>query len=225
MNFTMNSFLGTEQLPTSGQILMKKYLTLSSASVFSINLSSTIMILFIIDHIGYSYTGLITAIMILTQFLTDYPTGSLGDKIGQKNVLLIALLFHLLAFILLTLSISTSLKLEVYLIIGIAFGLGNAFTSGTIESWLDNNYNSLVGPNYDVDRKIYGFSTSRVDSFTIIPSITAFMIGGLLSSLINRIVVFQMRILTILILMIIVFLFMNDSIKFIESSKSNKKLS
>ena len=166
-----------------------------------------------------------TAIMVFAQFITDYPTGSLGDKIGQKSVLLLAFLFQILSFMLLIIPSPVSIEPVIYLFIGLTLGFGNAFSSGAVESWVDNNYSALVGPHVDSDRKIYGLSTSRADSFTIIPSIFAFMIGGIFSSLLSRVFVFELRIISLFILIILIWLFMNDSPEFLQSTLESKQQS
>lgn len=210
----VSRLLGTQELPAEAQYYMRTFLYLSMVISFLASLSSTFYVLFTIDAIGFTLTAICTSIMLATQMIFDYPSGSLGDWIGQRWVLATAFVFYGINFFLL---ISATTFLD-FILISILNGLGNAQSSGTFDTWVDNNYQIAVG-DADPDRKIYGFSTSRVNTFNNLALGFSFMVGGILATLNSRQYVFsiQFGLTTIVILLILVFL------RDVKSSKSEVK--
>ena len=95
----INKILGTQELPVQAQYYMRTFLYLSMIISFLESLSSTFYILYSIDHIGFALTAVCTSLMLATQLLFDYPSGSLGDWIGQRWVLTMAYIFYGISFI------------------------------------------------------------------------------------------------------------------------------
>jgi MFS family permease len=181
----INNFLGTKQLPEQAQHLFRSFLLLSFVTSFLFNLSSTFYILYAIANIGFTLAAVMTSIMLLAQVLFDYPSGSLGDWIGQRWVLTIAVISYSIGYIFLLIAQSVTS----FLIIGFIFGFGNAQFSGALSSWLDSNY-QLVALDVDTERKTYGFAMSRIATLDNIALSSAFLIGGALATVISRQFVF-----------------------------------
>ncbi|MFX0185590.1 MAG: MFS transporter, partial [Candidatus Hodarchaeota archaeon] len=181
----IHNFLGTRQLPEQAQHLFRSFLLLSFATSFLFNLSSTFYILYAIDNIGFTLAAVMTSIMLLAQVLFDYPSGSLGDWIGQRWVLTIAVISYGIGYFFLLIAQSVTN----FLIIGFIFGFGNAQFSGALSSWLDSNY-QLVALDVDTERKTYGFAMSRIATLDNIALSSAFLIGGALATLLSRQFVF-----------------------------------
>lgn len=196
----ITKFLGIQSLPEKSATLMRTYLLLSLSGAFLESLSSTFFILFAYDQIGIAQASIVMSVMLLVQLITDYPSGSLGDWIGQRRVLTIANLFYVISYLLLTISNTFS----GFLILAIFFGLGNAQASGALETWLDNNFQKVVG-NADPERKIYGFSMARITSSIRIIMAIAFITGGTIATLISREHVFFIQAFLSFILIIMVF--------------------
>lgn len=199
----INKILGTQELPSQAQYYMRTFLYLSMIISFLASLSSTFYVLFSIDHIGFALTAVCTSIMLATQLLFDYPSGSLGDWIGQRWVIATAFIFYGISFLFL---ISAHTMFD-FALIAVINGFGNAQSSGAFATWVDNNYRVAVG-EADPDRKIYGFSTSRVNSLNNFALAASFLIGGTLATLISRRIVFtiQFGLTTIIILLILIYL-------------------
>ena len=201
----LNKYLGITELPSQGQHFIRMFLVFQMLTTFVLLISNTFFILFTIDHIGFAQASLIVSFMLLVQLITDYPSGSLGDWIGQRWVLAIAYTCYGTAFFLLAFAES----ITSFLIIGFINGLGNAQASGAIETWLDNNYQKVAGDS-DPERKIYGFSRSRVLTTNRIASTFAFMIGGVLATLISRRFVFWIQSLMSVILIMLILIVVKD---------------
>ncbi len=195
----INKVLGTQELPSRAQYYMRTFLYLSMIISFLASLSSTFYVLFSIDQIGFALTAVCTSIMLATQLIFDYPSGSLGDWIGQRWVLAIAFIFYGLSFLFL---ISAHTFVD-FAFIAIINGFGNAQSSGAFSTWVDNNYRVAVG-DADPERKIYGFSTSRVNSLNNFALAASFMVGGTIATLISRRIVFTIQFgLTIIIIFLL----------------------
>ena len=105
------------------------------------SLSSTFYILFVIDNVGFTLAAVTTSVMLITQLIFDYPSGSLGDWIGQRWILAIAFVCYSLQLFLLI----SAQTFPDFVLISIITGFGNAQSSGAFETWIDNNYRKAVG--------------------------------------------------------------------------------
>ncbi|MHA2247960.1 MAG: hypothetical protein ACXADY_23640 [Candidatus Hodarchaeales archaeon] len=100
-----------------------KYMLLDYSGMIIIILSNTFYILFVIDQIGFAQASFIVSLTMFVQLLTDYPSGSIGDWIGQRWVLTIANLCYVVIYFLLFL-IDTSITS--FMILAIISGFANA---------------------------------------------------------------------------------------------------
>ncbi|MFW9904595.1 MAG: MFS transporter [Candidatus Thorarchaeota archaeon] len=201
----INKILGTQELPAQVQYYMRTFLYLSMIISFLGSLSSTFYVLFSIDHIGFALTAVCSSIMLATQLIFDYPSGSLGDWIGQRWVLAIAFIFYGISFLFL---ISAQTVLD-FALIAVINGFGNAQSSGAFATWVDNNYSVAVG-NADPDRKIYGFSTTRVNSLNNLALAASFLIGGTIATLISRRIVFAIQFGLTIIIIFLILIYLRD---------------
>jgi hypothetical protein len=71
-------------------------------------------------------------------------------------------------------------------------GFGRAQFSGTIETWLDNNYR-IVMENQDHERKVFGFMLSRSRALFFASSAIAFLTGAIIATFTSREFVFQLQ--------------------------------
>ena len=201
----INSLLGTKELPKEAQAHMRSVLSLSMILSFLLSLSSTFYIIFVIDNIGFTLAAVSTSVMLMTQLIFDYPSGSLGDWIGQRWVLAIAFVCYSLQLLLLI----QAHTFADFVLISIISGFGNAQSSGAFETWIDNNYRKAVG-NADSERRIYGFIMSRVGSLNNLALGASFLIGGALSTEISRRFVFTLQFGLSLIVILLILIFVKD---------------
>ncbi|MHA2333421.1 MAG: MFS transporter [Candidatus Hodarchaeales archaeon] len=182
---SLNSFLGIDQIPSRARYYIKAYALLSVLISFVMMLSSTFYVLFTIDNLGFALASVTISIMFFVQLVTDYPSGSLGDLIGQRWILALSFACYAINFFLLT----TARSFADFAIIAIINGFANAQNSGAIATWLDNNYRKVVG-NADPERKIYGFSRLRVGLLSRVGMALTFITGGTIATLVSRRFVF-----------------------------------
>ncbi|MFX0053079.1 MAG: MFS transporter [Candidatus Hermodarchaeota archaeon] len=215
----INNFLGTKQLPEQAQHIFRSFLLLSFVTSFLFNLSSTFYILYAIENIGFTLAAVMTSIMLLAQVFFDYPSGSLGDWIGQRWVLTIAVISYSVGYFFLLIAQSVTS----FLIIGFIFGFGNAQFSGALSSWLDSNYQS-VALDVDTERKTYGFAMSRIATLDNIALSSAFLIGGALATVISRQFVFFVQACFSLFVILVILTLVKDIKKKKAESKKEDSL-
>ncbi|MHA2245451.1 MAG: MFS transporter [Candidatus Hodarchaeales archaeon] len=181
----MISFLGIEKLPDSAQkFILKVVFSTSILSLFWF-LSSAFFALFVIDTVGIERLGLLIAVSFLLQALLDYPSGVLGDWIGQRWILFVGFTLEAFAYISLFFADSFSILFFAYILRAIAASQ----QSGAIGTWLDNNY-KLIADESDPQRKIYKFFIGRWTTLrNITPGISS-AFGGILATFFFRQAVF-----------------------------------
>ncbi|MHA2253783.1 MAG: MFS transporter [Candidatus Kariarchaeaceae archaeon] len=200
-----NSFIGINQLPEQAKGIMRKYGLIRSAVATVYSATGTIFILHIIDSIGFKEASMIMSIMFLTQIILDYPSGSLGDYIGQRWVLGIAYLAGFGGFYL----FSIAQTFNHFMLAAVIFGFTNAQVSGSLQSWLDNNYKK-IDDDSDPDRKNYGFTMNRFGSIDTFLMGISIMIGGVMATYWSREAVFRIQSFLILMIAFMVILLLTD---------------
>lgn len=208
LNISLTKFLGIHDLLPDAINLVKKYTVMIIIHNFILLLTQTYIILYVIDKMGFVEAAFLSSILLFSQGILDYPLGVLSDTIGQKWVLSLSHLCFSIGFIFIVFA-NTIIE---FVIIYALFGLAFALYSGAFETYLDNNYRATV-KDLDPDRKIYGFFISRVQAILQLTSVTAFILGGILSTSIGRQSSFLLQAFLGLIFSVIIILVLNDYFK------------
>ncbi|TFG30089.1 MFS transporter, partial [Candidatus Thorarchaeota archaeon] len=193
-----SSFMGftetDEKALRLGRILM---ILLPTANII-FTLSTTFYTIFIAEALGgpggfidgLGLLGVLVAIEMITQTILDYPSGALGDAIGQRWVIAIGnTLFGVVFFMV---SFVTSSTPFYYLVaIFVLQGAAQSQISGAWGAWFDNNYK--VAMPKDKDRKAYGVFWGRMGMISQIASTAALIPGSILAVVFRRPFVFQLQ--------------------------------
>jgi MFS family permease len=124
---------------------------------------------------GLGLVGVLVIIQLGVQTLLDYPTGAIGDWIGQRWIISCAFLCYAAVFFLTSL-LTTTTPFLFFVLIYILWGVAASQESGAWMAWFDNNYR-VAAPDDDEDRKAYGVFLGRTGMvFQIVA--TAFLIPG-----------------------------------------------
>jgi len=213
-------FFGISSLNNQAKGFILKGFSIFYAFIFLVMFTNTFYILFALQFITYQELGIIVGIRFLVQGITDYPTGTIGDWIGQKWVLVMAAFFYAIGYILLS-QVVQETAFGALLIAFIVLALADAQQSGAFQAWLDNNY-KLYAPE-DTNRKIYMEMFAKLQMGIQILMATAFIIGGfIISYLGSRANVFLLQGILFLFLIILFALFIRDHPD-IKRSKPNLK--
>jgi MFS family permease len=189
----------------------KKYFGLNVSRNFAFSLANTFIILYILANLGYKEFGMVLAVRFALQAILDYPTGALSDIIGQKKVLTFAYIFHIVSLALIILA-KTYNDFLIYVIIS---AIATSQESGALESWFDTNYRITSGDT-DPKKAIFGAFSGKAMSLNLLSRVIAYFIGGLISTKYNRVDLFRLE----LVAVVIVFGVM---IKYVSGSRSKTK--
>jgi MFS family permease len=158
---------------------------------------------------GLTFVGLLVVLQMAIQTLLDYPTGAIGDWIGQRYVISSALLCYAGAFYLSSMIVAdTPAPLWIYVIIYTLFGIGSSQESGAFNAWFDNNYR--VAMPHDKDRKQYGVFQGRLGMVWQVSSTLVLLPGSWLAFFYGETWVFGLQAIFAVFLSIIVFRLIRD---------------
>jgi MFS family permease len=140
-------------------------------------------------YLGFALVGILASILMAIQLLMDYPTGGIGDWIGQRWILASAFLCFALSFFLTWMSQFFPF-LWFFILIYIISAIGAAQQSGAIAAWFDNNYRAVAK---DRDRKAYSIAQGRMGMLFQISSTVVLIPGAILATFMGREFVFLLQ--------------------------------
>jgi MFS family permease len=177
-------------------------------------LSTTFWMIFIAESLGggsyllgISLVGVLIIIRLLTQTILDYPTGAIGDWIGQRWIIASALVCYGIGYWL-TSTLTTSTPFIIYVLIYFLMGVGASQESGALPAWFDNNYR--IAMPQDKDRKQYGIFWARAGMFFQIVATLVLIPGSILAVLFGRPWVFQVQAVMSIILAVVTLIIIRD---------------
>jgi MFS family permease len=186
--------------PTEKVVRLVKILSvLLPAFAASFQISTTFWMIYIAESLGngdyyagLTLVGFLVVIQMAIQTLLDYPTGALGDWIGQRYVIASALLCYSVAFGLSSFIVKdTPAPMWIYVSIYVLFGLGSSQESGAFNAWFDNNYR--VAMPHDKDRKQYGVFQGRLGMVWQVSSTLVLLPGSWLAFFYGETWVFSLQ--------------------------------
>jgi MFS family permease len=159
--------------------------------------------------VGMAMVGFLVIIRIVVQVVLDYPTGGIGDWIGQRWIIASALICFSIAFFLTAYAVTVMfVPFYVFILIYVLMGLGASQESGALPAWFDNNYR-VARPN-DKDRKEYGVFWSRAGMVFQLVSTLVLIPGSILAFIFNEGWVFQVQGFIFIGLAVMAFLLIRD---------------
>jgi MFS family permease len=203
--------------PTEKVVRLVKMLSvLLPAFAASFQISTTFWMIYIAESLGngdyfagLTLVGFLVVIQMAIQTMLDYPTGAIGDWIGQRYVIASALLCYAVAFGLSSMIVKdTPAPMWIYVSIYVLFGLGSSQESGAFNAWFDNNYR--VAMPHDKDRKQYGVFQGRLGMVWQVSSTLVLLPGSWLAFLYGETWVFSLQAVFAVFLAIIVFRLVKD---------------
>ena len=203
--------------PTENVVRLVKILSvLLPAFAASFQISTTFWMIYIAESLGngdyfagLTIVGVLVVIQMAIQTSLDYPTGAIGDWIGQRYVIASALLCYAVAFGLSSLIVKdTPAPMWIYVSIYVFFGLGSSQESGAFNAWFDNNYR--VAMPHDNDRKQYGVFQGRLGMVWQVSSTLVLLPGSWLAFFYGETWVFSLQAVFAVFLAIIVFRLVKD---------------
>ncbi|NHI88072.1 MAG: hypothetical protein EAX87_01035 [Candidatus Thorarchaeota archaeon] len=193
----ITSYFGLQGEKPEVTRLAATFLGLSTSMTAAISISATFYLIFIAEALGngsyingLALAGVFIVVQKVVQTLLDYPTGTLGDLVGQRWVLASAFLTYSAAFYIVSL-ITASSPFGLFLVVYILMGVAASQESGALDSWFDNNY-TLTVPE-DNDKAHYGVFVGKQAMFLRISRALAILPGAFIAVLVARAFVFQIQ--------------------------------
>jgi MFS family permease len=163
----------------------------------TIMISTTFYLIFVAEalgngdfYLGMASVGFLVVIQMAIQTLLDYPTGVVGDWIGQRYILATAFLTYAAVYYLVSLVTYDSPFLFIALIYALQ-GVGGSQQSGAMGSWLDNNWRVAMAE--DEGRRQYGVFIGKYGMVMWFTNVLILIPGGILAVTIARQWVFQLQ--------------------------------
>jgi MFS family permease len=139
---------------------------------------------------GLALVGVLVMIQLGVQTALDYPTGAVGDWIGQRWIIFSAYLCYAFAFFL-TSFLTPTTPFVFFILIYLLWAIAASQESGAWMAWFDNNYRVAV-PDDD-DRKAYGVFLGRTGMVFQIFATAILIPGSILAVVFGRQWVFQLE--------------------------------
>ena len=191
----LNQFLQIIQLPESLQKITRFYESICMLQSITFHITDTFLVLYLLETHTWAQVSIVFSVQMATQLIFDYPTGILGDWIGQKKILISSFFFLSCA----NLCILLSESFAIYVLFGVLSGLGNSQFSGILDAWYDSQYTSQCN-QIDPDRKIYGLFQGRVYSLYLRIAGLSILVSGLITNNFSRIILFILQIIVYIIM-------------------------
>jgi len=207
-------FFGLEGATKAGLRLAKTIALLGPAFAASFQISTTFWMIFIAERLGggdyiagLTKVGFLVVVQLLIQVFLDYPTGAVGDWIGQRWIIASAMLCYGAAYWLTSFA-TPEAPFSLFLGIYVLMGMGSAQESGAFPAWFDNNYR--VAMPHDTDRKQYGVFQGKLAMIWQAVSTAVLLPGAWLALAFGRTWVFQVQAVLSVILAVLILLVVKD---------------
>ncbi|MFX1369748.1 MAG: MFS transporter [Promethearchaeota archaeon] len=193
----LESFLGFPEASDKLLRMSKILFFMFPFANITFTLSTTFYTIFVAEALGggdymqgLGLLGMLVVIQMAVQTMLDYPSGAIGDWIGQRWVIASGNFFYGISFLMV--SFVTSDTPFTYLAAIYALqGFASSQISGAWGAWFDNNYKYANAS--DTDRKEYGVFWGRMGMISQIASTIALIPGSVLAAVFNRPWVFQLQ--------------------------------
>jgi MFS family permease len=193
----IKTYFGLKDANTEVVRIAKIYTSLSVVMQIAFVISTTFYLIFVAEALGnndyilgMTYVGILVVIEMVVQTLFDYPTGVIGDWLGQRYILATAYITYAIAFYLTSLVTTTT---SVFLLVAIyaLMGFAGSQQSGALDSWFDNNWQ--VAMPEDDGRKQYGVFVGKLGMLGWLTNTLILIPGGILAAIFGRPWVFQLQ--------------------------------
>ena len=172
--------------------IARTFLILVPLLIATVMMSNTFYMIFIAEALGggpgrflegLGLVGILVIIQLGVQTTLDYPTGAVGDWIGQRWVIASAYMCYALAFYLTSL-ITVDTPFTFFILVYVLVAVAASQESGAWGAWFDNNYRIAV-PDDD-DRKSYGIFLGRSGMLIQIFATVILIPGSVLAVIYSR---------------------------------------
>jgi MFS family permease len=173
------------------------FTALSTIMNIAFAISTTFYLIFVAEALGnndfllgMTFVGFLVIVQMAVQTIFDYPTGVIGDWLGQRFILATAFITYAFAFYMVSL-VTTSTPFLYLILIYALMGFASSQQSGAMGSWFDNNWRVTMPE--DEGRKEYGVFQGKATMLFWLTNTLILIPGGILATLFGRPWVFQFQ--------------------------------
>lgn len=138
-------------------------------------------------QVGMAVVGILSTIGLAVESLLDYPSGGLGDWVGQRWIVFLSMILFAAAMVLMSFVQASQASFAFFLVIYLLQAVAAAQQSGAIGSWFDNNYRAAAK---DPKRSAYSVAQGRMGMLFQISATVSLIPGAVLAGLLGRQTVF-----------------------------------
>ena len=193
----ITSYFGLKDAKPEVVRLASIYTSLSLFMNIAFSISTTFYLIFVAEAlgnndflVGMTFVGILVIVQMVVQTVFDYPTGVIGDWLGQRFILVTAFMTYAIAFYLVSLVTTTTPFLFLVLIYAL-MGFASSQQSGAMGSWFDNNWQATMPK--DDERKEYGVFQGKVGMLFWFSTTLILIPGGVFATIFGRPWVFQLQ--------------------------------
>jgi MFS family permease len=129
--------------------------------------------------LGFALVGVLAAISMGLQVVLDYPTGGIGDWIGQRWILAASYACFGVVFFLTSLGVFFP-YFWYFILVYAVMAVAAALNSGALMAWFDNNYRVAAK---DPERKAYSKAQGRMGMFFQVAATVVLIPGAILATI------------------------------------------
>ncbi|MFW9909649.1 MAG: hypothetical protein ACFFEF_13845 [Candidatus Thorarchaeota archaeon] len=210
----ITSYFGLQDDKPKVTKLAATFLGLTTSMASTISISATFYFIFVAEALGngsyvngLALAGVLIIVQKVVHTLFDYPTGSLGDMIGQRWILASAYLTYSAAYYIISL-ITSSSPFSLFLAVYVLMGIAASQESGALDSWFDSNY-SVAVPE-DKNKVHYGIFMGKLAMLLRISRALVILPGAFIAVIIARVFVFQIQSAVCILIAIVSFVLVRD---------------
>ena len=210
----VTSYFGLKDAKPEVVRLASIYTSLSLFMNIAFAISTTFYLIFVAEAlgnndflVGMTFVGILVIVQMVVQTVFDYPTGVIGDWLGQRFILVTAFMTYAIAFYLVSLVTTTTPFLFLVLIYAL-MGFASSQQSGAMGSWFDNNWR--VSMPEDDERKEYGVFQGKVGMLFWFTNTLILIPGGIFATIFGRPWVFQLQAIMCVIISILCLKFVHN---------------
>lgn len=144
----------------------------ASLKISAILYSSVITAFLLQSGLKNTEIGILWSVVLFSQMLFDYPTGSFSDKYGRLKIFMIGMLFMGVAMIL----IASNLGKEMLYFSSVLLGIGESQVSGTLFPWFVNTLNTE--DSQEKKKDILKMNAQQQSFVNVIGIATGFLLSG-----------------------------------------------
>lgn len=208
-------FFKINTLNTEARRFLLRVILIYFSFIFLISFSSIFIFLQALQYLDKSQVAILLGIFLLTESISAFPSGAIGDSRSFKIVLSTSALFFFITYQLLVISKS----FDQFVLVYISFGIATAFHLENFFNYIGNNYDYFVYE--DVARTIYSEFLGKVIAIKFLVFALSVILGAFIATIYSKTSLFYSSSFFLIIVLFLIAIFFNDHRDYKNKKKDN----